>query len=286
MPRAQFFTQPTGSQYFPTVGHEERLLPKQLEGIATHLATKKQQLEEMRGLEEMGISVPGYKAPQTTLEKMGFYLRKPTQPSELTQAIVKTKIETQGAIDAARTKALIESGAKKTEREKGLRGEFTKQSTKWKEIRDSYGRVQASAVDPSPAGDLALIFNYMKILDPGSVVRESEFATAANAAGVPERIRNFYNQIISGERLGFEDSKQRDDFVDRANRLFEVKKRQHQQLVDEYTRISKAIGIDPENVIVEFGLAEAGIITTEKPVRDITELSGAELEKEKVRLGF
>jgi len=34
----------------------------------------------------------------------------------------------------------------------------------------------------------------MKILDPGSVVREGEFATAQNSAGIPERIRAKYNR--------------------------------------------------------------------------------------------
>ena len=68
--------------------------------------------------------------------------------------------------------------------------------------RDAFGRIQASASDPSPAGDLALIFNFMKVLDPGSTVREGEFATAQNSAGVPERIRNTANRVLRGERLG------------------------------------------------------------------------------------
>jgi len=39
------------------------------------------------------------------------------------------------------------------------------------------------------------------MLDPGSVVRESEFATAQNAAGVPDQVRNMYNKVLSGTRL-------------------------------------------------------------------------------------
>ena len=35
------------------------------------------------------------------------------------------------------------------------------------------------------AGDMALIFSYMKMLDPNSTVREGEYATAEAAAGVP-----------------------------------------------------------------------------------------------------
>ena len=50
--------------------------------------------------------------------------------------------------------------------------------------------------------DVAMIFAFMKTLDPTSVVRESEYATAANAgAGVPEKIWKAYNQAKNGEIL-------------------------------------------------------------------------------------
>ena len=41
----------------------------------------------------------------------------------------------------------------------------------------------------------------MKFLDPNSVVREGEFATAKNAGGVPENIRNIYNAVKDGQIL-------------------------------------------------------------------------------------
>jgi len=49
---------------------------------------------------------------------------------------------------------------------------------------------------------IALVFKFMKALDPTSVVREGEFATAENSAGVPESIGNIYNKLVRGERLG------------------------------------------------------------------------------------
>ena len=47
------------------------------------------------------------------------------------------------------------------------------------------------------AGDAAIVFGYMKMLDPTSVVREGEQATTRNAVGVPEAIRGMYNQRLS-----------------------------------------------------------------------------------------
>ena len=50
-----------------------------------------------------------------------------------------------------------------------LRDDFRSESKEFVKVRDAYGRILST--DASAAGDLALIFNYMKILDPGSVVR-------------------------------------------------------------------------------------------------------------------
>lgn len=137
---------------------------------------------------------------------------------------------------------------------KDLRGEFTDLSKDFFKVNESVARIRASAADPSAAGDLALIFNFMKVLDPGSVVRESEFATAQNAAGVPEQIRAQYNKALSGERLTPDTRK---DFVGRAEGLFEAQRSVHQRRVSEYERLAQAVGADPKQVIVDQSISAA-----------------------------
>ena len=127
-----------------------------------------------------------------------------------------------------------------------LRKSFDSASKDFVKIRDAFGRIVASAKDPSAAGDLALIFNYMKVLDPGSVVRESEFATAQNAAGVPDRIRNIWNRVLRGERLGTD---QRADFVSRAEALFDSQLRFQEANVERFSGLAIAFDLDPENVV-------------------------------------
>jgi len=114
----------------------------------------------------------------------------------------------------------------------------------------AYSRVVRSADDPSPAGDLALIFNFMKVLDPGSVVREGEFATAQNAGGVDERVRSLYNQVREGTRLT---ETQRADFVDRAGRLYGGAQEQYQSIAEQYSEFARRAGLDPSLVIPDFG---------------------------------
>jgi hypothetical protein len=141
------------------------------------------------------------------------------------------------------------SGQKGPDLAGGLRKEFTNQTKDFVKVRDAYRRIEASATDPSPAGDLALIFNYMKVLDPGSTVREGEFATAQNAAGVPTRVINTYNRVMSGERLAPE---QRNDFVGRAQGLYQAQEGGLAQLEDQYTRLAQSAGVDPQDVIVDY----------------------------------
>jgi len=130
-----------------------------------------------------------------------------------------------------------------------LRKEFTGQTKDFVKVRDANRRIGAAAERPTAAGDMALIFNFMKVLDPGSTVREGEFATAQNATGVPSRIMNTYNNILRGERLN---PTQRTDFVSQANNLYEAQLGGLSQLENQYTALSKTFGVDPKNVIVDY----------------------------------
>lgn len=135
---------------------------------------------------------------------------------------------------------------KRPEAESKFRKEYSDQTKGYQEVKSAYGRVLAS--DDSAVGDLSLIFGYMKMLDPGSVVREGEFATAQNAAGVPERIVNIYNKIISGERLN---DSQRKAFKGQAERLFKQAGQQESEVRRGLERIAKGYGLNTANIFLE-----------------------------------
>lgn len=155
------------------------------------------------------------------------------------------------AIPGAVTKATAEANSINFDDETKLRGEYLKQTDEFATIGNAYQNVQAAARTPSAAGDLSLIFAYMKMLDPGSVVREQEFANAQNAAGVPDQIRNLYNRILSGERLN---ETQRADFTGQAQNLYANAERRAAVVGDEYRRLSGAYGFDPNRIITNRGI--------------------------------
>ena len=146
----------------------------------------------------------------------------------------------------------FKKGDNQFDKEDKLRKEFEKGTKDFIKVRDAFGRIQASASDPSAAGDLALIFNFMKVLDPGSTVREGEFATAASAAGIDQRLRAQYNKVIEGTRLG---DTQRSDFVNRAQKLYASQLKQYQSHEDYYRGLAETYNLDPENVV--YGMGES-----------------------------
>ena len=127
-----------------------------------------------------------------------------------------------------------------------LRDEFNAQSKEFITVNDSYNTVKTVASDHSAAGDLSMIFAFMKMLDPNSVVREQEFANAQNAAGVPQRVANTYNKLLSGERLS---ESQRKDFINQANNLYKSKKSRQDAIVKRYTEIAKRNKVNPDDVV-------------------------------------
>jgi hypothetical protein len=131
---------------------------------------------------------------------------------------------------------------------KGLRDAFEKGSSRYRLLEENFGKVKASAENVSPAGDVSLIFAYMKMIDPGSVVRESEFATAQNTGSIPQRLWARYNAALEGERLTKE---QRADFKNSAEKLFESQKPLQRDLQERYKKLATMFGLPVEQVVYD-----------------------------------
>lgn len=151
---------------------------------------------------------------------------------------------------------------KRAAAEDKLRAEYNTQ-TKDFFTTDRYYRNIISAQDDA-AGDLALIFSYMKLLDPGSAVMEGEQATVANAKGVPDKIRNAYNNALEGRRLSPDQIKV---FTTQAEKLYDSAAAREKQVRDGLTRIGQGYGLNLDNVFYQPG----GV---EKPQRPTPPVSG------------
>ena len=159
----------------------------------------------------------------------------------------KLGVETAKAV--LELEALKASGgvdpAKSFDQEEKLRKEFQTRTKTYQEVNQTYQTLKASSNAKSGPGDIALITGFMKMLDPGSVVRETEFATARDTAGLYTRLENSLQKANNGEFLK---PAQRDEFVKLANEYYKAA----QKKADEDKRalgvVVKNYKLNPENV--------------------------------------
>lgn len=190
-------------------------------------------------------------APERLFAELGLTKAQTTQAKAAAAAsgasAAKSSAEARRiAAEAAQIGSGVIPADKRPEAEAKFRKEYSEQTKTHQDVKAAYGRVLSS--DNSAVGDLSLIFGYMKMLDPGSVVREGEFANAQNAAGVPDRLINVYNKVLSGERLN---DGQRSAFKGQAKNLFESSKEQEGKVRSGIGRIAKGYGLNTENIFYE-----------------------------------
>lgn len=135
-----------------------------------------------------------------------------------------------------------------------LRQEYIMRTEKsgFPEVYSAYNKIMSTS--DSAAGDMSMIFAYMKLLDPQSVVREGEFATAQNSGSVPDAIRNTYNKALNGERL---QPSQRTDFRKQAETIFGDYRKTQDQVDAYYGSQASSRNLDPYNVVGLYGNYQA-----------------------------
>jgi hypothetical protein len=148
--------------------------------------------------------------------------------------------------------------------EKGLRGDYLKLTKDFKVIGESFQTIMAGAEDPTAASDLSLIFNFMKMLDPDSVVRESEFATAERSGSFSEATQNLISRLWDGERLKVT----RPQFLKQAMEIYNARIPGYESIGRQYREIAGRQNVDPLNIVLDF------TVNTEKAVQLIKDLTG------------
>lgn len=117
-------------------------------------------------------------------------------------------------------------------------------------IRDNYNRIKTSANLKSGQGDLAVIFSYMKVLDPTSVVREQEYKNAADAVGKIPQLANIPRQWLKGNKLT---DAGRKGFIEAAESLYNSKLDAHQKAIQKFRGQAEYYGINPDIVLQGYG---------------------------------
>lgn len=131
-----------------------------------------------------------------------------------------------------------------------LRNEYGKKADKISEGTRHAETVMTLLTDPTIAQDptkqVSLVFAFGKMLDPESVVRESEYALIANARGMFEGLLQKPDQIMTGARLT---PQQLQSMKQIAGQLYAGSSQRRQDLANYYQDIAKRNRLNVEDVL-------------------------------------
>lgn len=139
----------------------------------------------------------------------------------------------------------------------GVSKEFEDQSKDFVDTQNAFRRINAVARSVSGAGDLALIFNFMKMLDPASVVRESEFRSAEQAKSwlertesdgtlVPSVVKTAIQKADPEMQGAFLRPRQREDFLQQSRNIYEAQREAQVGRQSQFQRQMDLFGGRPE----------------------------------------
>jgi hypothetical protein len=202
------------------------------------------------------VQLPATKLPSNILPPIYGEEGVTTQPVDMTQPQIDTKPgqvtpSTQQATSSTQPSILKKVGLTepdKRAREGDLRKEYNglPDIKAYNEVNTAYKQIKVATERPSPANDLAAATKFMKLLDPNSVVRESELIMAVQASGLADRISNTGNRILKGEKLT---PTQRKDFFDAATQFYKIAEDKKRAIDTQYTNIGIESNLNYKNII-------------------------------------
>ena len=148
------------------------------------------------------------------------------------------------------SKAQREADDKKTKREMERSKDFRTESKAFGEARLNYERIIANATTPNPTGatDIALIFNYMKMLDPTSVVRGSEYKAAEDASPFLLMLGQQYNKLFTKQASKLPDQTRR-YFLQAATETYRPYIESQKRLEAGFIEEAESFGLDASKIV-------------------------------------
>jgi hypothetical protein len=172
--------------------------------------------------------------------------------AQTNQAFATTKklgVETKkAALELAAIEAGVGDPKEKFGQEEKIRKEWQGRTKVYGELQNTFNTLQASAGSANGPGDIALITGFMKMLDPGSVVRETEFATARDTAGLFTQLENRLQKAQNGQLLS---PAQRKEYVALSQKYLDSAQKKAAEERKDLGIVVKNYKLNPQNV---FGL--------------------------------
>jgi len=139
----------------------------------------------------------------------------------------------------------MNEGQKGFENISKLRKDFTSEPVykEFNDMRAAHSQVISAINANTPIGDTAAATKIMKLLDPGSVVRETELGMAMAATGKMDLLQNYLQNMIDGKKLT---PTQRTQFKSLADELYNASAQAYNAKRGEYATIGKEFKLNTD----------------------------------------
>ena len=187
--------------------------------------------------------VSQFNAPSTSITDVEFLTGKP-----LAGTGAPGVAQVQDYRKSSANSVSISTGDKGFKNEFDLSKEFKNEPVykDYQGMKSALSAVEASLKKENPIGDVAAATKIMKLLDPGSVVRESELGIAMAASGKLDRISNYVDMWKKGTLLT---PTQRIEFEALANELYNASANAYNDKRGEYSGFGAKYGIDANTAL-------------------------------------
>lgn len=135
----------------------------------------------------------------------------------------------------------------KFSRENTLRDEFIPIHESFRSAEAAFERISGAVERGTGPGDIALIFDFFKVLDPGGRVTEGEVDSARRLGSIPERWLLLAERTVEGDQISETTRRQ---ILEEARGALDVARRQFNESRETYTRLAKDAGLNPNNVVI------------------------------------
>jgi hypothetical protein len=141
--------------------------------------------------------------------------------------------------------------------ESSLRTSYEGVAALYRKARNSYSAVvsgyensiaAAKRGEATGFSDIELIRGFLLMLEPGSIVRESEYLSVAQAQSIKEQMRNFDKKIAEGAVLS---QKSREAIMNAARSYMSRAKQSFQPQIDQYRKIAKDNNFRVDHVVLD-----------------------------------
>ena len=252
-------------------------------GSYTRAMTELSGLTGNRYATQMNLQVAGKKYADDQAEsiRLGDRAAKLASEEKTREAAIEAaRILAQAKVDAAKLKAVEDksqneltrgtaSDAAKLTAEASLRSQFN-QITAIKNfgaVSTALNSLQTSQYVDTKAADLALVYGLAKILDPDSVVRESEVSLFMATGSPAERLKGLYNSIALGKAALTQETRQK--MMDEAETRAAAHEATYNRTSGNYRDIAVRSGLDFRNIAPDIAPLVLRPTTVDKPTWDL-----------------